>query len=79
MPKAVVCVQHCQVSDGLVSVEVGVSTDTGDVNLSTSFNVNFASSTNQLTSDIKAKVRDVLIGYGVVLAVNDVVLFGGPV
>lgn len=60
-----------------VTVSLSVSDNSGTVFLSTSFNVNFASSTNQMNADIKAKIRDVLAGYGIILTVNDIVLFGG--
>lgn len=63
--------------NSLTSVQVSVTDDAGSIYILTSFSVNFSSSTNQMNADIKARVRDVLAGYGVVLTVNDIVLFGG--
>lgn len=78
MPKAAACIQHCHANVGQVSIGIAVSSDAGDISLDTSFNVNFASSTNQMNADIKQKVVTILAGYGANLAVNDVVVFGGP-
>ena len=59
-------------------VSVTVSEDSGAVSFSTTFTINFASSVNQINADIKQRVRDELIRFGVAgITINDIILFGG--
>lgn len=75
--KAVAVVVSTLSGQSVVYVQLYVSEDSGVISFGTSFAVNFASSTNQMNADIKSRVRDILIGYGIPITVNDIVLFGG--
>lgn len=75
--KAAAVVTSTQSSPNTVTVQVQVSEDSNTVTFSTSFNINFTNSPNQLNTDIKQRVRDELVRMGIVITVNDIFLFGG--
>ena len=75
--KATAVVTSTQSNPNAVMVQVQVTEDSGIVSFSTSFTINFTSSTNQLNTDIKQRVRDELVRLGVEIAVNNIFLFGG--
>ena len=75
--KASAVIVGTNASPGQVQVSVAVSEDSGQILFSTSFTINFTSSPNQLNADIKQRVRDELVRYGIPITVNDILLFGG--
>lgn len=75
--KAAAVVTSTQSNPNAVMVQVQVTEDSGIVSFSTSFTINFTSSANQLNTDIKQRIRDELVRLGIVIAVNDIFLFGG--
>lgn len=75
--KAAAVVTGTQSNPNSVTVSVQVTEDSGTVNFSTSFTINFTNSTNQLNANIKTRVRDELVRMGITISVNDIFLFGG--
>jgi len=80
MANVVACVDGCRAVPNGAEISLSVSNDVNEeLVFSTSFRVNFASSTNQKVADIKQRVADLMTGFGMPTVVGDVTLFGGPV